>query len=308
MDNFRLIAAPLQGFTDAAFRHYHARIFGCGAEEYGAPFMRMEKGEPRRRDMRDITSSLNSNHRVLPQVICRDAEEFRTLCKSITEAGLKHIDLNMGCPFRPQVLHGRGAGLIGSPEKLAEIALAMNELPAIGFSIKMRLGITDSTEWRRLLPIINRMPLTHIALHPRTAQQQYSGLLHIEEARRAIDELEAPVVFNGEIGSPEDIEALRVHFPKIAGVMAGRGLLRRPSLFAEWREGSEWPEEKRMAGILELHEALLEHYRATLCGEAQIMSKIKPFWEWFGEMLPHKARKAIRKARTLKALGEAVQG
>lgn len=308
MERFRLMAAPMQGFTDAAFRHFHAEIFSAGMDNitYCAPFMRIDKGEGRRRDLRDITSPLNENHELLAQVICRDAEEFRLLCRVMTGAGLRRIDLNMGCPFRPQVLHGRGAALLANPEGLGEIAEAMKEMPEVSFSVKMRLGIDDAGEWRRAMPIINGMPLSHITLHPRTVSQQYSGELHLEQAERLMAATQTPVIFNGGISSPADIEELRNRFPGIAGVMTGQGLLRRPSLLAEWSAGEEWPEEKRRAGTLRLHEALLEHYRTTLCGEAQIMSKIKPFWDWFGEGLEHKARKAIRKAHTLRALDEAI--
>ena len=48
--------APLQGYTDAVYRRAHARIFG-GIETYYSPFVRMEHGEIRRKDARDIVSN-----------------------------------------------------------------------------------------------------------------------------------------------------------------------------------------------------------------------------------------------------------
>ena len=77
---FRLMAAPLQGYTEAPFRHFHAEIYGGGESlTYFSPFLRIEKGSVRPRDLRDITSPLNANHRLIPQIIFRDATEFRTL-------------------------------------------------------------------------------------------------------------------------------------------------------------------------------------------------------------------------------------
>ena len=64
---FRLMAAPLQGYTEAPFRHFHAEIYGGGKSlTYFSPFLRIEKGSVRPRDLRDITSPLNANHRLIP--------------------------------------------------------------------------------------------------------------------------------------------------------------------------------------------------------------------------------------------------
>ena len=41
--------APLQGYTDAAYRQAHACIFG-GIDTYYSPFVRVEHGEIRRKD------------------------------------------------------------------------------------------------------------------------------------------------------------------------------------------------------------------------------------------------------------------
>ena len=46
--------APLQGYTEAIYRQAHARIFG-GVESYYTPFVRVEHGEIRKKDMRDYS-------------------------------------------------------------------------------------------------------------------------------------------------------------------------------------------------------------------------------------------------------------
>ena len=52
--------APLQGYTDAAYRQAHACIFG-GIDTYYSPFVRVEHGEIRRKDIRDINPENNRN-------------------------------------------------------------------------------------------------------------------------------------------------------------------------------------------------------------------------------------------------------
>lgn len=303
--DFRLLAAPLQGYTEAPFRHFHSRIYGPGTTYY-MPFIRMEKGKPRGRDVRDMLSPLNVGVDSVPQIIAADSEEFTAIAQAISLAGYSRADLNMGCPFAPQVRKGRGAGLLASPDRVAGIIGAMRDFPGMRFSVKMRLGVDSPEEWRRIAPLLAEAPLECVAVHPRTASQQYSGALHVEEFEQVLDALPQPVVFNGDVVEPRQIAALRDRFPGVAGVMAGRGLLMRPSLFAEWLSGEEWPQDKRRQHILELHDSILSHYRDVLCGPAQILSKIKPLWEYLAADFPRREVKRIVKARTMEAYDDAL--
>ena len=54
----KLYAAPLQGFTEATWRNIHNEIFG-GIDSYVTPFVRIEKGEIRSKDVRDIEKKNN---------------------------------------------------------------------------------------------------------------------------------------------------------------------------------------------------------------------------------------------------------
>ena len=307
----KIFAAPLQGYTEAPFRHFHAGVYGtCGgaADAYYIPFLRVEHGEPRSRDLRDALSPLNDNHTVVPQIIARDAAEFSMLTDLLVSGGHTTIDLNMGCPFTPQVRKGRGAGLIPRREQLLNIADLMHGKAERGtkFTIKMRLGIDRPDEWIENIDVINSMPLTHVTVHPRVARQQYGGTLHLDEFTALLDRLRHPVVFNGELHNPADIESVSLRFPTLVAVMTGRGLLARPSLIAEWRKGREWDRDKRIRHLLALHDGVRQHYETTLCGETQILSKLKPFWDYLEEEIGHKTTKAIRKATTLPHYNQAI--
>lgn len=302
MTGFLLMSAPLQGFTEAPFRHFHSEIYGEKQSHvtYYTPFLRVERGVVRFRDLRDAVSPLNANHNPVPQIIFRDAAEFSMLVDELRSTGHNRIDLNMGCPFIPQVRKGRGAGMIGRTDALREIAILMSAMTETEFSIKMRLGIDSPSEWRDMIGVINEMPLRHVTVHPRTASQQYSGALHVDEFRSFVEECRHPVVFNGDIVAPEQIDGLCTRLPGLAGVMAGRGLLMRPSLFAEWRERREWTRDERVAGLLKLHSKVFDHYCSTLTGgDAQILTKIKPMWDYFGAEFDRKAVKKIVKAGSM---------
>lgn len=278
--DFMLMAAPLQGLTEAAWRSVHFAMFGSrqGEVEYFTPFIRVEKGVVRPRDLREFTSDLNHGMSLTPQIIFRDLEEWRLLVDTLVGAGARRIDMNLGCPFVPQVRKGRGAGMLCRRDVLAHIAEAM--MPYAGtlkFSIKMRLGVDSPQDSLGLVDIINAMPLRHVTIHPRTAVQQYKGDLLLSEMADFASQLHHPVIFNGEISTPSDIAALTSGF---AGVMVGRGLLGRPSLFAEYREGRELTAKEQEATFLALIKGTQTLLEQSLCGIAQLKDKMKPYWDY----------------------------
>lgn len=290
--------APLQGHTDAAWRKWHNQEYN-GDYRYFTPFIRIEKGEVRARDVRDYTSALNDDVNLVPQVIFGSADELRFLLRKVVDCGASSVNLNMGCPFPLQTARCRGAAILEHPERLEALPDIAEEFSQLKFSVKMRLGLDTATSWRQIIPILNRIPLEFVAVHPRTARQQYSGNLHMEEFRSIAGESEAPVVFNGDIHTPADIADIMDRYSGIGGVMVGRGILARPSLFEEYDSGCDYPVSERIARMLRRHDHILEYYTATLCGDAQILMKIKPFWEYTEDEIGHKAFKAIKKAGTL---------
>ena len=301
----------MQGYTEAPWRRFHAEVYGPdsgSADCYFTPFVRLEGGIPRSRDMRDITYGPGREKTFTgPQIIFRDISEFSILTDAVASAGYKRIDLNMGCPFVPQMKKGRGAAFPANIDNLHDIASAITNIgERISFSVKMRLGTDSPKLWRHTIEILNTVPLSHICVHPRTARQAYSGNLYLAEFGELLEISTHPIVFNGDILTPSDIDSTISRFPKIAGVMAGRGLLGRPSLIAEWREGREWNRQNRIEHILALHDLIYMHYSASLCGDAQILSKIKSFWDYLEPETGHRASKAIRKASNIKAYHAAI--
>ena len=110
--------APLQGFTESAYRLAHSK-FAPGIHTYYTPFLRLEKGEVRAKDLRDLQTE--HPYHLVPQIIVRDVEEFNLLTKTVTDLGFQEIDINMGCPYPMQTKSGRGSGILPHPEKVREM-------------------------------------------------------------------------------------------------------------------------------------------------------------------------------------------
>ena len=287
--------APVQGHTDAAYRHFYKTVYDSDIPFY-SPFIRLEKEGIRPRDIKDITSDLNKNTNLIPQIIFRNEQELTALVKEIKALGFINIDLNMGCPFPLQTGHGRGAATIDNPDLGKAVEKCVSGNPEISFSVKMRLGLVKEDEWKTLLPFLNNIKLRHITLHPRVAKQQYGGEVNLDQFNLFLQESVNPVVYNGDIKSIEDYNEITGKFPAAEGVMIARGALGRPSLFNEITEGKEWDREKRISKMLRFHQSLFNHYSSVLCGDSQIISKIQPFWEYAESEIGRKAWKAIKKA------------
>lgn len=291
MDSTYIAFAPLQGYTDAVYRRAHWECVG-GVDEYYTPFVRIEKGEVRRKDLRDTAPTVNEGVPTVPQVIARDGDEFARLCDALQGQGWGRIDLNMGCPFPMQVKAGRGSGLLQHPECVEEIQKEMLRRPDVAFSVKMRLGQENESEGLSTMPIINEMPLVHVTLHPRLGKQQYKGIANQEAFARFMENITHPLIFNGDILEGERLE---VKGERLKGVMIGRGLLARP-----WMLSNKEPNEV----IRSMHSIVYRHATEHLCGDSQNLSRLHAFWEYLD--IPHKQKKAILKATTLPRYREAV--
>ncbi len=300
--------APLQGFTESAYRLAHSK-FAPGIHTYYTPFLRLEKGEVRAKDLRDLQTE--HPYHLVPQIIVRDAEEFKTLTKAVTYLGFKEIDINMGCPYPMQTKSGRGSGILPHPEKFREILDAISQLSqaatdhattsALRFSIKMRLGLTSPEECLQLLPLLNDAPLAHITLHPRVGIQQYKGALNFEIFDKFYEECKHPLIFNGDITDLKQMNYVETRYPKIAGIMIGRGLLANPVLAAQY---AGLPCGTATETLLKIHADIAADYARRLQGNAQILDKIRPFWTYVN--FPKKTRKKIEKSKTLEEYLEAV--
>ena len=295
--------APLQGYTDAIYRRAHWECVG-GVDEYYTPFVRIEHGEVRKKDLRDTDPERNAGVPTVPQVIASGGDEFARLCDALQEQGWRRIDLNMGCPFPMQVRAGRGSGLLLYPDRIEEIQREMLRRPEVAFSVKMRTGWESVDEGLSCMNIINAMPLVHVTLHPRLGRQQYKGMPDMEAFRRFCEACRHPMVYNGDIMQVEsgkwkvESGADAVDTNKIKGVMIGRGLLARPWITACAGETPAYQVLRSM------HERIYRHAVETLCGESQILSRLHAFWEYLD--IPHKQKKAIMKATTLPRYREAV--
>ena len=82
--------------------------------------------------------------------------------------------------------------------------------------------------------------------------------------------------------------------------MIGRGLLERPTLAAEYTTGKERSPEERRRLMLEMHRRLMEHWQPIMNSDAQLLNKLRTFWEYAENEVGRKLYKKLMKSGSLK--------
>ena len=292
MENIKIpvLAAPLQGVTDNVWRMAQHEVFG-GVGAYYAPFMRVEHGEVRRKDLRDVDPDRNAGITLIPQILACQPDHALMMVDALRQMGYQRIDINLGCPFPPIALHRKGSGMLAYPDLVEDVFNALASIEDVKYSVKMRLGWDSNDQWRNILPLMDIIKPCHIAVHPRTGKQQYKGDLDMEQFEALMAASSWPVVYNGSLRTIEDIEQTIQRYPTLAAVMVGSGLAANPGMFTP---------DARPDDYRRFHDLLVDGYTEQLNGgEAQLVRHLQDIWQTFLPGTSHKLFKAIRKSRTL---------
>lgn len=299
MEKLPVYFAPLQGYTEAPYRNAHAAVFG-GVEAYYTPFVRIDRGEFRHKDVRDLEPDSNRVPRLIPQLIAPTAEKAEAVMSLFIEKGYREVSINLGCPFPMLAKRHNGSGILPYPEEVASLLAFTGKFPDVRFSVKMRLGWERPDECLALAPLLNEAPLTHIIVHPRLGKQQYKGETDLEGFAAFCSVCRHPLIYNGDLTTVEEIHRIENRFPQLAGVMIGRGLLANPALAWEYKEGKSLSAGEMKEKLRALHAAVFAHYQEQIQGgEAQLVGKMKSFWEYPAPQIDRKAWKVIHKSTTL---------
>jgi tRNA-dihydrouridine synthase B len=292
--------APLQGYTDFAFRQAFCSLFEV-PDLYFSPFI--ETHRPDHRAYRDVLPERNMGIKLVPQILGNDVEEMRPVIIHLNELGYSEINWNLGCPYPMVAKKQMGAGLLSDPQKIDGILSELYKDSTLKLSIKMRLGQDSPDEWRSLIPVLNNYPLTEVIIHGRTARQMYDGEVNDSAFLEMSSLLIHPVCYNGSINSLEDFKLVSQRMPLVTRWMIGRGVIANPLLVSEIKSNIKASSQDILTAINSLHDQLIYQNSIRLSGESHLMHKVKPYWEYFAKSLPEnrKGMKKIKKATTLNA-------
>lgn len=276
----RLVLAPLRGVTIRPFRECFQRHFG-GLDGAVSPFLTTIAGAKiKATHLADIRPEVNAALPLVPQVIGKNPVEFATLLGAIRGLGYGRCDLNVGCPFPMIVRRGRGAGLLRDADALRRMLDAgCAALPERGLSVKVRLGIDAPGLLLERMDLLNQYPLAELTIHARTVHQRYEGEVDLDAFAECLAAAKMPVVYNGDIRTPQDLARLRARFPGVAGWMIGRGVVTDPFLALRIR-GAAPSREEEPDRIRVFVEEYAEMTKAELFGPAPFLGRMKELWSY----------------------------
>ena len=298
--------APLQGYTDHSYRKVHNDIVG-GIDAYFTPFLRYDGETLRNKDLKEIAFENNEGVNTVPQVIAADTNELIPLLDTVQNAGYSRVDINIGCPFPLQTAKGRGAAALAHPDRIERMMNELQKRDTLKTSVKMRAGFENASEGLRVIELLNKFELEFITIHPRLGKQQYKGLADRKLFKTMKELSHHRIVYNGDITELEHIDEIIRLFPDLSGIMIGRGLLARPTLAREWREGKVLSDAERLKISLGMHSRIFDIACHTLQGDQQVLSRMRAFWEYQKPLVDKKVYKRLMKTTSLRNYEEAVR-
>ncbi len=285
----KIYFAPMEGITDGILRQAHNRIFG-GIDVYCLPFHKLTHTMTlTAREKRDISPEENEGLNVLPQALTRDPGQLTDWLRRVSGYGYSAADLNIGCPSPTVTKRGRGSGMLRDPDYLrAFLDEVFSVEPPVSLPGKTRIGYESAEEWPELLALLAVYPFAHVTVHVRTMREQYTGGIHPEAFDLALREGLPHPVYNGDLRTVRDADALLNRCPGTEAVMIGRGLLADPALARRIRGGAAAGEDELKAWYTALYEGWRDRFHATLA-----LGRIK-------KLMEHPAGEDIRKKRLLR--------
>ncbi len=270
----------MRGITTMHYRRAFVRHFE-GLDMEMAPFIptvNSERINPKL--LKDVLPENQSGLPIIPQVIGNNADDFVQMNIALADLGYSEVNWNMGCPHKPIRKKRRGSGLLPHPDLVDMILNEVCERSPVRISVKVRLGVADKSELMKLIPVLNRFPLSEVIIHPRTAEQMYNGSVDLNAFEDAYNALEHTVCYNGDINDLAFYRVLAERFPGISRFMLGRGLLANPFLCEEVKSAHLRKCATYIPRIAAFHDELVSSYEAVLHGDHPVLGKMKEFWTY----------------------------
>lgn len=229
-----LICAPMVRYSKLAFRLL-VRLYDCDLTYTPMILADSFYNSQQARDG-EFTSHLSDSPTIV-QFAASEAHYFAGAAELVARH-TRGVDLNCGCPQRWAAKEGIGACLIEKPGFVADLVRqtrARISDPSFSVSVKIRVH-DDIQKTVDLCRQVEAAGVSFITVHGRTRKMKSSEAEPVDlQAIRTIQEsLSIPVVANGDVTSLEG--ALRtVEETGCQGVMAARGMLENPAMYAGYR-------------------------------------------------------------------------
>ena len=251
-----VIQSPLAGVTDKIFRKFIRRwapdslLF---TEMINATSLKLGYG------LEKIKQISNEEGPVGIQLFDNRPNSIADAAKEAESLGAYIIDINMGCPVKKIAKKGGGSALLKDPSLAVELVKQISRAVKIPVSVKTRIGW--SYKDKNIIDFLLRLQdagANMFTIHGRTREQGFNGKADWQFIRKLKEELEIPLIANGDINNVKDaIECLKI--TKADGIMIGRGILGSPWIIGEIDSALKGLENFKKPTVEEKLHLIIEH-------------------------------------------------
>jgi tRNA-dihydrouridine synthase len=262
--------APMQGLTNRALRAVF--VEWVRPDVVWTELVRVRPGRAviSSADRRELASQTGVP--LVVQLIGNDGGALAAAAAAARDAGVAHLDFNLGCPTGRHAARGAGGALLQTPARLPALLGALRAAFPGSLSVKLRAGYEDPRQIFTVLPLLEEAGVDFLALHPRTVVQGFRGHADHRLTAEVVRATRLPVIANGDVTSAAG-GARVLDETGAAGLMLGRGALADPLLFQRLR-GTAAPTPDGTE-LRQLVGRLLPRYAELFCGDAQVLTKLR---------------------------------
>lgn len=224
-----LILAPMAGVTDSAFRQickkYGADITVCEMVSSKGIYYNDNKSK-------SLLEFTKAEQPIIMQIFGHEPEPIKKATEFITNNYSPiAIDINMGCPAPKIFNNGDGSALMKTPDVAYSVIKAVKQNTNLPVSVKFRSGIDKSSITAvDFAKMCESADADFITVHGRTREQFYNGESDIEIIKSVVDNVNIPVIANGDITSKAVANKV-LDYTGAHSLMVGRASLGNPLIF-----------------------------------------------------------------------------
>jgi nifR3 family TIM-barrel protein len=198
--------------------------------------------------------------------------------RMVEAVGADIVDVNFGCPVKKVTKTGAGAHLLDEPDRACRIIEAIADAVDVPVTVKLRRGVRNgSRACLELGPRLADAGASSLTLHPRSAQQMYTGTAEHALTEELVSLVDVPVVASGDITSRARAQVV-LGATGAEAVMVGRGAQGNPWALREIVDGDvSEPTREEVAAEL----VLFVREAARELGERRAAGFLKKFYGWY---------------------------
>ena len=221
--------APMAGVTDVVFRKL------CKEQDCGLTYSEMVSAKGvmyNNENTKKLLEVDKEEKKVAVQLFGSDPKVLADMAKKLeNNDNIAFFYFFMGCPAPKIVKNGDGSALMKNPKLIGEIVKTVSSSIEKPLTIKIRKGFDDQhLNALEVAKIAQENGAKAITIHGRTREQFYSGEADWDIIKILKENLDIPVIGNGDIISPEKAKQM-IDYTGCDGIMIARAAQGNPWIF-----------------------------------------------------------------------------